>query len=345
MDLMDIHRHLGIGRQSYSSLVSTHLRGVEVRSEFNGAVVNRMTDPCLSFPVPYELAVSDKIGDQRVEFSTPVGSAQIVFRMTDDLINGGITSPYLVKHILEEDAEYEVVKWILDHAETVADFEPFDLREAEIGDDGFTIGMMERIPFQRLLLDFMGEERAIYQMVDQPERFRYLFDLLAEHGRQALELALESSASMLEFPDNFDGMITSPRLFRDYCMPFLQESADKIHAKGRFLGSHMDGDMKPLLHLVPESGVDVVESFSPAPLSSLTFREAWEAWRGKVLTWGAIPSPIFEPLVSEAEFEQTVSGMLDLIGDDGQIILGIGDQAVGPTLMSRIRQVSDMLGR
>ena len=31
--------------------------------------------------------------------------------------------------------------------------------------------------------------------------------------------------------------------------------------------------MAPLLHLVPECGIDVVESFSPAPLIPLTFEE------------------------------------------------------------------------
>jgi hypothetical protein len=37
--------------------------------------------------------------------------------------------------------------------------------------------------------------------------------------------------------------------------------------------------------------------------------------------------------------------MLDLIGDDRRIILGIGDQAVGPSLIERIQKASEMLGR
>ena len=45
--------------------------------------------------------------------------------------------------------------------------------------------------------------------------------------------------------------------------------------------AHVDGNLIPLLYLIPEGGVDVVESFSPAPLSRLTFEDAWNAWRGK----------------------------------------------------------------
>ena len=345
MDLMGIHRYLGIGRQRCPTLVLTRLRGVELTVEFNGAVVSRITDPCMSFPRAGEVIVRGRVGEQRITFQTPVGTAQIIYRSTPELLDCGVTVPYLGKHILADESDFDTVKWILNHADLVPAFEDFDSIDAELGDDGFTIGMLARVPFQRLLLDFMGEERAFYWMLDDPRRFQYLLELLTEHGRRMLELALESSAPMLEFPDNFDGMITSPNLFREHCMPFLQESADKVHACGRFLGSHMDGDMRPLLHLVPETGVDVAESFSPAPLSSLTFEEAWNAWRGKVLMWGAIPSPIFEGIVPEHEFETAVADMLDLIGDDGRIILGIGDQAVGATLIERMRRVSEMLGR
>ena len=277
-------------------------------------------------------------------FSTPVGSAQLVYRSNEEILDGAL-QPYLVKHILENDGDFEVVKWILNRAQPVPAIEAFQVLENEIGDEGFSVGLMGRVPFQEVMLDYMGEERAVYQMMDNPKGFGYLLDLLTAQAQEILGIALDSSALMVEFADNFDGMITSPRLFERHCIPFMQEAADRVHAEGRLLGSHMDGNLKPLLNLIPECGVDVVESFSPAPLSQLTFREAWEAWRGKVLMWGAIPSPLFEPHVPEGELRGYVSEMLDLIGDDGRIILGIADQAVGPTLIERVKLVSEMLGR
>jgi len=47
-----------------------------------------------------------------------------------------------------------------------------------------------------------------------------------------VELGLALSALMLEFTDNNEGSITSPNLFQNYCMPFMQEAADRIHAQG-----------------------------------------------------------------------------------------------------------------
>ena len=297
----------------------------------------------MKFPTP-QGPVCDKPGETIFTFETPAGKARLRYRLVDEMFKAG-AMPYLVEHIMTGDDDFEVVKWILEHIEIEPTCGQFEAAEALVGDDGFTIGMLCRVPFQRLLLDFMGEERACYQMADNPRGFQFLLDLLTEHGREILEIGLASPALLLQSGDNFEGSVTSPALFQQYCMPFLQEKADRIHARGRFLGSHMDGNLKPLLHLVPECGVDVVESFSPAPLTRLAFEEAWEAWRGKVLIWGGIPSPIFESPVPESEFRDWVAGMLDTIGDDGRIILGISDQAMGSTLIDRVRYVSDALGR
>ena len=343
VDLMEIHRRLKIGRRLSARLIATRLRGVQMTITFNGVVVKEETDPVLSFPAPLEL-IEVKPGDTVITFETPVGKAQIRYRMIEELIRGA-ASPYLMEHILKDDDDFAVVKWILEHTETEPSFEAFEAAEAQLEGHGFTFGSIERVPFQRLVIDFYGIERAFYELVDNPERFHTLLELLTDLGREAVEVGLQSPALQLQMGDNFEGSFTSPRLFRKYCMPFLQEVADRIHAQGRFLGSHMDGNLKPLLHLLPECGVDVVESFSPAPLTALTFEEAWEAWRGKLLIWGGIPSPILEQPVPESEFRAWVSRMLALIGSDGRIVLGIGDQAVGPSLIGRVRQISEMLGR
>jgi uroporphyrinogen-III decarboxylase len=343
-ELNEIYRDLKIGRQCYSQLIYTRLRGVDMTVEFNGEVVRKESDPVLRFPRPSELVTLEKPGDTLITLKTPAGQSRMRFQMVEELIRGA-AAPYIVEHLLKDDNDFAVVKWIINHSEIVADYDGFKAKEDLAGDLGFTIGMMERVPFQRILLDFMGEEQTIYSMMDSPDDFQYLLDILTEQGREMVELALASSALMLEFTDNVEGSITSPTLFQNYCMPFMQECADRIHAQGRYLGSHMDGNMEPLLHLIPECGVDVVESFSPAPLTRLTFEDAWKAWRGKVLMWGAIPSPIFESHVPEHEFTEWIKRMLDLLGDDRRIILGIGDQAVSPSLIERIKKASEMLGR
>lgn len=344
MDLMEIHRRLGIGRQGYARLTRMKLHGVDLRVTFNGAVIDREHAPVLDFPISRASVPAETPGETELTFRTPAGTARLRFGTNDILIREAAV-PYVVKHIVTDDDDFPAVQWIVDHAEVVPSYEEFERVEQEIGDYGFTIGMLGRIPFQQILLDYLGEEMTVFTMLDNRPAFDHLLSALGEHVRHALDLGLASPAFMLEFGDNFEGSITSPRFFRDYCMAFLQEAADRVHAAGRVLGSHMDGNMKPLLHLVPECGVDVVESFSPWPLTALTFEDAWSAWRGKVLTWGVVPSPIFEPHVSQLEFETWLDDMFRILDGDRRIILGIGDQALRPTILDRVRRVSSLLGR
>jgi len=61
--------------------------------------------------------------------------------------------------------------------------------------------------------------------------------------------------------------------------------------------------------------------------------------------WGVIPSVIFEPHVPEEGFEDWLEKMFETLAGDQRIILGIGDQALGPTSTERIKRVSKLLGR
>jgi hypothetical protein len=344
MELSDIHRYVGVGRQRYSTVAMTRLHKVDMVVEVDGIVTRRESNPVLQFPAPREYAVSDRPVETVLRWTCPAGSVRVRYKTIVELVRGAAL-PYMMEHCLKDDDDFQVLKWMLNHAEIETTYDDFIDGERVVGENGFTIGMIPRIPFQRILLDFMGEETAFYWMADSPRSFGYLLDILTDQDARMVDSALRSPALMIEYGDNFDGSITSPRLFRQYAMNILQRTAEMTHARGKFLGSHMDGDMKPLVQLVPECGLDVVESFSPAPLTRLEFGAAWDAWRDKVLIWGGVPSTIFESHVSEAEFDSWLAGMFAHIGSDGRIILGIGDQAVGPTLIERVRRLSQMLGR
>jgi hypothetical protein len=344
MDLMEIHHQLGIARQHYALVTGKRLNGVEITVEFNGEVIRQDKDPQMDFPLPRNYVPNDKPGQTLIFFKTPVGQSFVRFLTTETTIKEA-ELPYPVERIIKNDNDFEVVKWILNHTETVPFFGQFEKMEALIGDFGFTIPLIGRIPFQQIMLDFMGEEHTIYTLVDNKPQIDYLMDILSEQARESVQLGLELPSPVIEFVDNLEGMITSPSFFQTYCIPFYQECADMVHGHGRFLGSHMDGNMKPLVNLIPDCGVDIVESYSPAPLTPLTFDESWKKWSDKVLMWGVIPSPIFEPHVSEADFEQWLEAMFNTLGGNRRIILGIGDQAIGQTLTDRIRRVSELLGR
>jgi hypothetical protein len=195
--------------------------------------------------------------------------------------------------------------------------------EALIGEHGLVVPLLYRIPFQQVLLEYVGEVplfRALSQHASQVQR---LLDVLDRQMMAIIEEISSLDVPYVEFPDNLHGPMTSPRLFNEYCLPMYQKYCDALHAQGKKVGSHMDGDMRPLLNLIPQSGLDVCESFSPSPLTRCSFEAAWNAWDKGPLIWGAIPSPILEGWVCEPDFHAYMQNLFEKI--DRPLILGIVD--------------------
>jgi len=135
-------------------------------------------------------------------------------------------------------------------------------------------------------------------------------------------------------------VMTNHKLFEKYSLPYYQKYTDVLHGQGKKVGCHTDGNIKPLLNLLAQSGLDVCESFSPFPLTECTFEEAWEKWRNGPMIWGVIPSPILEERTNENDFQEYVHRLLQTIGDQ-PIILGVGDMVLGNNLIERVEYIAN----
>jgi len=323
MTLDQVHAAVGIGRLKFSSPFALRLRSVEIRSTFNGDPLYQCSEPVIeNFPGMWDIVPVDRAGETITEMITPRGRLLLHHELLADHVLSG-TDPYLKRHLLQDENDWRALEYILEKAEYVPLYEKIVEDEALIGDHGLVVPLLFRIPFQQVLLEYLGEVplfRALSQHASQVQR---LLDVLDGQMMAIIEEISSLDVPYVEFPDNLHGPMTSPRLFSEYCLPMYQKYCDALHAQGKKVGSHTDGDMRPLLNLLPQSGLDVCESFSPYPLTRCTFEEAWNAWDKGPLIWGAIPSPILEGWVSESDFHAYMQNLFEKI--DRPLILGIVD--------------------
>jgi hypothetical protein len=106
------------------------------------------------------------------------------------------------------------------------------------------------------------------------------------------------------------------------------------------VGSHTDGNLKPLVDLLPESGLDVCESFTPQPLTELPFEEAWDKWRNGPSIWGGIPSSLLEERTEQQVFEAFVDKLLATVGK-GPVIIGVGDMVLDNNQIDRVKYIAE----
>lgn len=210
------------------------------------------------------------------------------------------------------------------------------------------VPLLQRIPFQQVLLEYLGEINTFKQLRYERQRVESLLQQLDEQLLDILPkltplgVAIPEGVAYVEFPDNLHGLMTSPPLFRQYCLPAYQRYAEILHAQGKKVGSHTDGDIRQLLSLLTESGLDVCESFSQQPLTSCPLEEALQAFHNGPMIWGGIPSPWLEENVSQADFEGYIEQLLAMI--DRPCILGIVDLFMRHNSIERAAYIAQRLG-
>lgn len=337
---LEISKALGIGRLTTESPGSYRYRGLEVKVRFNDELVFHQTDPVLDyFPFLRELVPNDRPGRTDVELFTSKGILTMRYIMNADTVEAGVTSPLIQKHPICAPEDYPVYEHIMENAEYVPQFERFSAKEAETAGDGWVVPMLDRTPFQSLLLNALGEVPLFYALHDDLPAVERLLTLLDERTCEALQALAGLDVPYVEFNDNIEGSMTNPNLFRQYCLPAYQTYADILHAQGKKMGAHTDGNLKPLVDLIAKCGLDVCESFTPHPLTPLTIEEAWEAWQDGPLIWGGIPSYYLEERCSQVEFETYVERLLSLVGE-GSIILSVVDAVMADNNIERVRWIA-----
>ena len=342
MSLNDIHQSVGIGRQKFTAPYAFKLRNTEVVYTFENEIIYRDSEPVTEyFPAQWapDQIPRDKPGTTTIEYIAPVGKLNIAYEVAESMVAMGGIEPYLTCHLIKTDDDYRTAEYIIEHTEIIPQFNKIREDERELGDIGFVVPCLHRIPFQQALLEYLGEVPLFTALYDSPQQLNRLIHLLDQQLMEILRQMTDLPSIYVEFGDNLDGTMTNPKLFKKYSLPHYQKYADILHGQGKKVGSHTDGNVKPLLSLLAQSGLDVCESFSPAPLTECTFEEAWETWQNGPLIWGGVPSPILEERTSEAEFQDYIDRLLEIIGNRN-IILGVGDMVLGNNLIERVEYIA-----
>jgi uroporphyrinogen-III decarboxylase len=174
--------------------------------------------------------------------------------------------PYTREHLIKQEEDDRIVEYILERAEICTQFEKIEEGEAAVGENGYLIPGLKRNPFQKIMLEYLVEIPLFKALYDNPERVQRRLHILDEQAIEILKQPAALNVPYVQFLDNLDGFMTNPRLFETHCLPYYQKYSELLHGQGKKVGSHTDGNIKHLLNLLAESGLDVCESFSPSPL-------------------------------------------------------------------------------
>ena len=341
LTLDQVHASVGVGRLEFASPWALRLRGVEVRAAIDGEVLFHSSEPVITkFPGMWDLVPTDRAGETITELITPRGRLTLQHVLLAENVRTA-TKPYLKRHLLQAEEDFPILEYILDRAEVVRLHAKVKAEERMVGEHGLVVAQLSRIPFQQLLLEYLGEIPLVRLLHGNPSAVHRLLAMLDAQMMLLLKDLAALDVPYVEFPDNLHGPMTSPPLFREYCLPAYQKYSELLHGQGKKVGTHGDGNLRPLLSLLTESGLDVCESFSPYPLTPCTFEEAWRAWERGPRIWGAIPSTLLEERTAHADFRNYIANLLTVI--DRPIILGIVDLFMHHNSIERVEELASWI--
>lgn len=97
-------------------------------------------------------------------------------------------------------------------------------------------------------------------------------------------MAMEGPMEVLWLPDNVTAEMTSPALFRKYCLPYYQKLTRMAHQAGKLILAHFDGKLTPLKDDIARAGFDGIESVSlPEMNGDMSLEEARTAFPGAAI--------------------------------------------------------------
>ncbi len=224
-------------------------------------------------------AVVDGVLTRMVRYRTPVG--EIWQRSQQE---PGYGSFWSVDHFIKDVEDYKVLEFIIRDTKFSPSYDAYRKAEESMGDSGIVMAWTERIPIQRLWIQYTGIERLSIDLNENLSVVERVMDAMMDKDREAWNLVADSPAQFVWCPDNITGAMTGPPLFDKYCIPYYNEIADVMHSKGKRVLCHMDGMMRWLVDSVRETDLDVIEAFTPPPDGNLPLAEAREAWQGKAIS-------------------------------------------------------------
>ena len=293
-----------------------------------------------SFRSPVEYSKESE-GDRVVEkIKTPRGVLTGVSAFTKSV--GWI--PHPVKHAVETREDLMILRYAMDYlspGDLSPAYEGFNLVDQAVGDDGIATPSLNNSPLMHAVETVAGLTHLYYLMQDEPVLVDEVLTMLAENHLKVVEAVAQSPAQVVVTYDNTSTTLLSPELFKKYCLPYLNASADILHSHGKIHLVHMCGKLRNLRDGIAAGRFDGIVDVSPGPTGDWPLDAAVKALPGKSVC-GGIDATTFVSEDMEA-VRAEVSGVIERAKPYRGVLLGSGDCVPRGARVENIRLIRELV--
>jgi hypothetical protein len=323
MSMLDVCREWGASWRVYSGSYADSFVAIETTGEIEYMAQQDGRSNVLNIKTPYgtlrEVSLKDELGfsSRHVE--------------------------YLIKGV----EDFKPLGYVLENIQVKFVPEIYERMNRELGGHGILSYFFPRSALQSLMINYAGVERTVNLLFRHRSETEGFMESVERHNDRFYEALGSSPVRILNLGENIDVRITSPTLFKKYCVPIYQKRGEYLHGKGKFVHVHVDGWAKPLLPMLRETGLDGVEALTVKPTGDMTLEDIKRSLGDEMVLVDGVPYIYFIPdVVSLRKFDAFVKKIISTFPNN--LILGISDELPPPadeTRVKRVTKIIDKLGR
>lgn len=343
--LMEIVAELGVG---FHAVIPDFLDTEEPDEAFDRALgVDHVKNQ------PYRLrfnkvrrVVERGEGRSRVIYKLPQGELSAVLRHDEGMRRAGATLMHIEEPIVKSLDDYPLVAALFEDFVVEPDQTRYRQFREQVGDAGVVVafGNVTTSPVHHLLKELVAYDRFYFDLHDHPALVAQTARRMQGYFDQVIAASAQSDAELVLFGANYDLMVTPPPFFEPHIAPGLRQAADALHAAGKLLVTHPDGENDQLNRFYVECGVDVADSVCPAPMTRLTLADYRRDFGVRPAIWGGLCSVcVLEQSMTQAQFEAHVEQGIAAVGEGRGIVFSLADTTPPGASLERIRWIGDRL--
>ncbi|NLG25156.1 MAG: hypothetical protein GX558_07345 [Clostridiales bacterium] len=274
------------------------------------------------------------------EWTTPVGT----LRQAEVALPASYTVA-IREHMIKSAEDLKIYAWMMERTRYRPDYEEARRRYPLAGENGAVLCYLPKSPYMDMVALKAGIVAVVDLIADEGELFDDVMALLEEKHDQAAEIALNSPAEWLMIPENISSEVVGKRPYAKYMRGYHQKWTGRIRGAGKVSFVHLDGTMRGLIGELSQSGFQVIEALTPAPVGDIPIEELHQWVEPATVLWGGLPGVYFTDLLSDAQFDEFVLRTLDQMARAPRYVLGVADQVPPGSRPERIARVRELVNR
>jgi len=252
-----------------------------------------------------------------IQYICPAGELERVYILAND----GSWAPH--GYLVNELKELDIVKYIVSHSRIVQRPDRFKAILDEINGQGVIDIPIWRSPFGKLIHEYLGFEKTIYALYDHKDVILRFMEFQEEYDLKVIEMASNYPANIVIISDHADENLISPKFYKEYCIPFYQKATKILHDKGKIVSTHLDGNFKSFFPYLMDTGFDLLDGCTPAPMFNYEPEELALACKGRIYAYCGIPATLFIQHLDDSRIVEFGARIAQAFKN--RVILNVGD--------------------